>query len=427
MTLVVSICPEAVSGPGSRLPRRLACRETVRGLTARAIRTESKLQKRADHSSLPGGDGGSFTCEALVRDGQTVSVVFAPGSLARAVAEARALGRRVLLISGRHEGEAASVVGADLGAVIVGWIDRVAQHVPVGLADEATNLARATEADVLMSIGGGSATGLAKAVARQTGLPILAVPTTYAGSEMTDIWGESHGGRKLTGRDPRVLPRVVIYDPALTVSLPPALTAASGMNALAHALEALYAPDRTALSDAVAEEAIATLARGLPQACEQPENVRARSAALRGAWLGGWALGSTSMGLHHKLTHELGGTYGLPHADVHAVILPYVASFNAPAASEAFHTAARALGLSDPPAVGPALFDLARRLSAPRSLAELGLSNDAVGEVARTVAEASVTNPRAFSAHDLESLLQQAYGGEPPHAHGRGPTAPSTS
>jgi len=362
-----------------------------------------------------------------VRDGQTVSVVFAAGSLARAVAEARALGRRVLLISGRHEGEAASVVSADLGAVIVGWIDQVAQHVPTDLADEATGLARATRADVLMSIGGGSATGLAKAVARQTGLPILAVPTTYAGSEMTDIWGESQGGRKITGRDPRVLPRVVIYDPALTVSLPPRLTAASGMNALAHALEALYAPDRTALSDTLAEEAIRTLARGLPQACEHPEDVHARPAALRGAWLAGWALGSTSMGLHHKLAHELGGTYGLPHADVHAVLLPYVAAFNAPAATEAFRTAARALEVNDPGAVGQALFDLARRLDTAPSLAQLGVSSEALGDVARTVAGASTPNPRAFTAQDIESLLQQAYAGEPPKDLAGFPAAPSAS
>ena len=219
-----------------------------------------------------------------------------------------------MIISGRHEADAAAAVSAELGDDLVARIPDVVQHVPVDVAARAIEAARDAEVGVLISIGGGSATGLAKAVARDTGLPILAVPTTYAGSEMTPIWGQTDHGEKTTGRDPRVLPRLVVYDPVLTISMPADLTAASGMNALAHALESLYAPDATPLSLEVAEEAIRALADGLPEAVDRPDDLEARTAALRGAWLAGWALGSTTMGLQHKLAHVLAGRYQLPHA-----------------------------------------------------------------------------------------------------------------
>ena len=168
--------------------------------------------------------------------------MFGPGSLAQVASEARTLGSRIMIISGRQEADAAAAVSAQLGDDLAWRITEVVQHVPVEIAARAIEAAREARAGVVVSIGGGSATGLAKAVARDTGLPILAVPTTYAGSEMTPIWGQSDQGEKTTGRDPRVLPRIVVYDPVLTITMPPQLTAASGMNALAHAVESLYAP-----------------------------------------------------------------------------------------------------------------------------------------------------------------------------------------
>ena len=166
------------------------------------------------------------------------------------------------------------------------------------------------------------------------------------------------------------------------------------MNALAHAVESLYAPDGTPQSQEVAEEAIRALAHGLPRAVSQPDDMDARTQALRGAWLAGWALGSTTMGLHHKLAHVLGGRYQLPHAGVHSALLPQVAAFNAPAAPDAFSRAARALSVAGPEAVGPALFELATQLEAPTSLADLGLRSDAIEVVGKTVAAALVSNPR---------------------------------
>jgi alcohol dehydrogenase class IV len=324
------------------------------------------------------------------------------------------LGNRIVIISGRHQSAAAAAVSAQLGDDLAWRIPDVVQHVP--LADVARGLEAALDvtAGVLVSIGGGSATGLAKAIARDAGLPIVAVPTTYAGSEMTPIWGQSDQGGKTTGRDPQVLPRIVVYDPALTVSMPAELTAASGMNALAHAIEALYARDSTSQSSDLAEDAIRALVHGLPRAVNKPDDLQARTETLRGAWLAGWALGTTTMGLHHKLARVLGGTYHLPHASVHSVLLPQVAAFNAPAALVPFSRAARALGVSGPEAVGVALFELATQLEAPTALADLGIEPDAIDVVAKTVAGEGVANPRDFTEEDVSYLLRQAYLGKQP-------------
>lgn len=364
--------------------------------------------------TLPGSDAQPFTFSAPVGDDRAVRIVFGPGRLDQVAAEARTLGTRIMIIAGRHEAEAAQTVSEQLGDDLAWRISEVAQHVPVKIAAPAIQAAHGTRVGVLVSIGGGSATGLAKAVARDTGLPILAVPTTYAGSEMTPIWGQSDQGEKITGRDLRVLPRIVVYDPALTVSMPPELTAASGMNALAHAVESLYAPDTSAQSLEVAEEAIRALAYGLPHTVRKPDDLEARTAALRGAWLAGWALGSTTMGLHHKLAHVLGGSYQLPHAGTHSALLPQVAAFNAPAASGPFGRAARALGVTEPAAVAAAVFDLAAHLRAPTSLSGLGLKSDAIEAVAKIVAGAPVCNPRDFTEEDVSYLLLQAYLGKRP-------------
>lgn len=373
------------------------------------------VTRRAGHRmTLPGADEPRFTYAASVLDDRDVRVVFGRGSLGQVAAEARTLGGPVLLISGRHDAGAAETVSRELGEDLAGRIGEVREHVPVELASEASAAARAVNARLLVSIGGGSATGLAKAVAKDRGLPILAVPTTYAGSEMTPVWGLSDHDQKTTGRDPRVLPRVVVYDPVLTVSMPPELTAASGMNALAHAVESLYALDRTSMSSSIAEEAIAALAQGLPRVVREPGDLDARTRTLRGAWLAGWALGSTTMGLHHKLAHVLGGQFRLWHAGVHSALLPQVTAFNAPAAPGPLGRAARALGVSGSEEVGFALAELARQLRAPTSLASLGMGLDSLEAVAKAVAATRVANPRAFGEDDLLRLLRRAYAGDQP-------------
>jgi maleylacetate reductase len=343
-----------------------------------------------------------------------VRVVFGPGTLTRVAPEARALGTSILLISGCHEAEAADAVSAQLGDDLASRIEGVHPHVPVGVASRATAVAREVGAGVVVAIGGGSAVGLAKAVALDTGLPIVAVPTTYAGSEMTPVWGKSDASGKTTGRDARVQPAVVVYDPLLTVSMPIDLSAASGMNALAHAIEALYAPDTTSTSTAVAEEAIATLAHALPRVVGQPGDMEARTRALRGAWLAGWSLGINTMGLHHKLAHVLGGTFQLWHAGVHSALLPQVAAFNVPSARTAFDRAAHALGVGGPEAVPHALFALVRQVGAPSSLASLGLDARALDAVDWIAAVGTVANPRAITETDLTDVVQRTWRGEEP-------------
>src|SRR6185369_5308698 len=168
------------------------------------------------------------------------------------------------------------------------------------------------------------ATGLAKAIALRTGLPQVIVPTTYAGSELTSVLGETAGGRKTTQRTPAVRPETVLYDVSLTLSLPVPVSAASGLNALAHAVEARYAPDANPMTDLLAAEATRLLTSALPRIAADPSDVDARTDALRGAWLAGTCLDAVQMGLHHRLCHHLGGKFGLPHAETHAVLLPYV-------------------------------------------------------------------------------------------------------
>ena len=338
-------------------------------------------------------------------------VVFGAGALDRLGDELGRLGaRRVLLVASRR---VADEVARRLGHRHAATCDEVVQHVPVEVAERARRHARQAGADSLVAVGGGSAVGLAKAVALELDLPIVAAPTTYAGSELTTIYGLTEGGRKRTGRDPRVRPRVVLYDPALTLSLPPPVTAASGMNAVAHAVEARYGPGASPVADALASEGIRDLAAGLPAAVDRPAGLEGRTRALRGAWLAGAALAAAGAGIHHQLCHVLGGAFGLDHGGVHAVLLPYTVAFATPAVPGAMAGVAGALGAGT--AAG-GLWDLGRRLGAPASLAELGLAAADLDRAAELAAAQVSGPPRAASAGELRQLLAAAHAGRPPGA-----------
>ncbi|MEU4097693.1 maleylacetate reductase [Streptomyces sp. NPDC026673] len=349
----------------------------------------------------------------FVHEALPMRVVFRAGAATTAVAEeTERLGlRRVLVLSGRHGEDTARSVAASLGGACAGVHPGAVMHVPVKVADEAVAVAGELGADGLVAVGGGSAVGLGKAVALRTGLPLLAVPTTYSGSEMTPMWGLTEGGVKRTGRDRRVLPSSVVYDPELTLSMPPALSGTSGVNALAHAVEALYAPDATPVVSLMAEEGVRALAEALPRVVADPGGLDARSRALYGAWLCGACLGATTMGLHHKLAHVLGGAFDLPHSPTHTVLLPYVLAFNAPAVPGAMAALRRALATEDP---ARGLWDLGGRLGAPRSLAEVGLPAAGIDRVVELTGAASYANPRPADADALRALLTAAYEGAPP-------------
>jgi maleylacetate reductase len=336
-------------------------------------------------------------------------VVFAAGALERAPAELDRLGcRRVLLIATGSQQAARHSLVDMLGARLAGVIAGAVMHVPLEHAEAARAEARAVRADGLLALGGGSAIGLAKAVALDNPLPILAIPTTYAGSEMTPIWGLTEAGAKRTGRAANVLPKTVIYDPDLTIGLPPRIAGPSGLNALAHCVEALYAANVNPVMALLAEEGIRVMAGALPAMVGAAPAASAREAALYGAMLAGMALATATMGIHHKLCHVLGGSFGLPHAETHAVILPYATAFNADAAPAAMAAIGRALGVGDAPR---GLFDLAAAVGAPRSLAALGLAAGDIGRAARIATAQPYDNPRAVDEAGVRLLLEDALRG----------------
>lgn len=353
----------------------------------------------------------SFIYEAL-----PMRVVFGPGSVGRVTEELDHLGvERVLVLSTPEQVETARTIAATLGERSVGVHPGATMHVPISAADEAAALAARRGAQACLAVGGGSTTGLGKAVALRHGIPVVAVPTTYAGSEMTPIWGITENETKTTGRDRAVLPRAVVYDPELTLSLSVGLSVASGLNAVAHAVEGLWAPDRSPIVSLLAEEGIRSMVSALPRVVMDGGDLAARTDALRGAWLCGAVLGATTMSLHHQLCHILGGSHGLPHAETHAVVLPHVVAFNGPAAPDAVAATARAVGsagLADD--VAGALWDLGAALGAPTSLAALGLRADAVDDVVARVLAAPYRNPRPVEAAGLRALMMAALAGDRP-------------
>jgi alcohol dehydrogenase class IV len=345
-------------------------------------------------------------------------VVFANGAFSRVADELDRLGAsRVLLVADRSGKRWADELADHLGPRLAGRIDDVHVHVPLEDAEAARRVARDGSADVVVTIGGGSATGLAKAVALELDVAVVAVPTTYAGSEATPIWGLTAGARKETGRDPRVQPRVVVYDPVLTLSLPATIAAASGMNALAHCIEAMYATGANPITTVLAEEGIRLLWDGLPRVAAQPDDLDARGDVLAAAYLAGSAFGTAGAGIHHKICHVLGGAYDLPHAGTHSAVLPHSLAFVTPAVPEVIERLSRTLG-NEP---AGRVHDLAVAIGAPLSLRAVGLVESALDEAATLVAGAVGLHPRAASVAEIRSLLADAFDGVRPVAPATAP------
>ncbi|MDH4322529.1 MAG: maleylacetate reductase [Betaproteobacteria bacterium] len=338
-------------------------------------------------------------------------VVFGAGMVSRLPAEVDKLGaKRALVLSTPGRAADAKRFAATLGSRCAGLFDKAVRHVPIEVAEDARRAAKAANADCCVVLGGGSTIGLGKAIALTTGMPVLAVPTTYSGSEMTWVQGFTEGGRKRTQFDPKMLPKTVIYDPELTLGLPAAISAASGMNAIAHCAEALYAKETNPVGSLIAEEGIRALAASLPLIVKNPRDMEARSEALYGAWLAGISL-NTGIALHHKLCHTLGGTWNLPHAETHSIILPHAVRYNRDAAPEAMARIARALGVED--AAG-GLYDLEVRLGLPMKLADLGVPEADLERAARIAMEAPYPNPAPVIYEGVLALLRNAHAGVRP-------------
>lgn len=339
-------------------------------------------------------------------------VVFGPGTLDELPREIERLGaRRALVLATPEQRAQADDVARRLGERCAGVFARAVMHVPIEVAREARAEAKRLEADCAVAIGGGSTTGLCKAIALESALPIVAIPTTYAGSEMTPIYGITEGGAKKTGRDARVLPKTVIYDPTLTLGLPVGLSVTSGMNAIAHAVEGLYAQDANPIMSMLAEEGIHSLAHGLEYVVKNPQDVNARGECLYGAWLCGAVLGAVGMALHHKLCHTLGGTWNLPHAETHTVVLPHAVAYNRAAAAEPLKRAARALHARD---AAQGLYDLARKLGAPVALRDIGMPEADLDRAADLATTAPYWNPRPIERPAIRKLLDDAFHGRRP-------------
>ncbi|OZI72337.1 maleylacetate reductase [Bordetella genomosp. 12] len=354
--------------------------------------------------------------EAFTYTSQAQRVVFGAGSLARLPAELDALGlRRALVLCTPAQRGQAEQVAALLGpARVAGIFAEAVMHVPVEVAHQARAMALRLRADCAVAVGGGSTIGLGKAIALEAGLPVIAVPTTYAGSEMTPIYGLTEAGLKKTGRDARVLPRTVVYDPDLSQELPVAVSLTSGINAIAHAAEGLYAADRNPIMDLMAQEGIRALALALPRIARPDDALQwssARADALYGAWLCGTVLGNVGMALHHKLCHTLGGSFNLPHAEVHTVILPHALAYNAAAAPQAMARIAAALQADD---AAKGVFDLASSLGAPTALRDIGMREDDLDQACQIALGTPYPNPRPLEPLALRALLQDAYEGRRP-------------
>jgi maleylacetate reductase len=375
------------------------------GQSCRLLRPEIRAATRTETNSMR---------KSFIYTAQPTRVLFGVGTLSQVGAELERLGaKRALVLCTPDQAGQAIALSASLGALSAGVHDGAVMHVPVESARAAVAHAQAVGADCMIALGGGSTTGLGKAVALTSGMPILAIPTTYAGSEMTSIYGLTEAGLKKTGRDPRVLPRTVIYDPSLTTGLPVEISVTSGLNAIAHAAEGLYAQDANPVMSLMAEEGIRAIASGIPRVFAKPADLDARADCLYGAWLCGTVLGNVGMALHHKLCHTLGGSFNLPHAQTHTIVLPHAMAYNAGAAPEAMARIQRALGNARDSAPA-ALFDLAARHGAPTALRDIGMRREDLDRAADIALANPYWNPRPIERTPIRALLEAAFDGVRP-------------
>ncbi|MGM4914244.1 maleylacetate reductase [Rhizobium sp. 768_B6_N1_8] len=349
--------------------------------------------------------------DAFSYAGSPARIVFGDGSRSKVGEWIVTAGcKRALVLATPHQKADAEALATEIGSLACGVFTGATMHTPVDVTEAAMKMVAETEADCVVSLGGGSTTGLGKAIAYRTDLLQIVVPTTYAGSEVTPILGQTEGGRKTTVRDARILPEIVIYDPALTLGLPVSMSVTSGLNAMAHAVEGLYARDRNPISTLMALEGLRAFSRSLPKIVTAPDDADARNEALYGAWLCGTVLGTVGMALHHKICHTLGGSFDTPHAETHAVMLPHTAAFNARAAAAELAPAANLFGGS----IGGGLWDFAKSIGAPLTLKEFGLTEADLDRAASIAVENPYWNPRPIDRGSIRALLQEAWDGRRP-------------
>jgi maleylacetate reductase len=352
--------------------------------------------------------------DSFIYTGLPARVVFGVGTTASLPREVHALGiTKALVLATPQQVSEAQALADLLGDAAAGIFAGAEMHTPVDVTERAMADFAAMGADGIVAIGGGSTVGLGKAIALRTDAPQVVLPTSYAGSEMTPLLGQTEGGKKTTLRSLKVLPETVIYDVNYTLTLPPRMTVTSGMNAIAHAVETLYAQEANPVLSLMAEDGIAKMTRALDRVLVAPSDIAARSDALYGAWLCAVCLGAGGVALHHKLCHVLGGSFNLPHAETHTIILPHALAYNAPEIPQAMAAMRRATGAEKP---AKALFRIAQSAGVPTALKDLGMPQDGIARAVEITLENPYFNPRPFERDALLQLLENAWHGNEPDA-----------
>lgn len=339
-------------------------------------------------------------------------IIFGSGTIKKLPDELSRLGlvKPIILCTPQQTSQAEDIK-AVLDGKVAGIFSEATMHTPVEITEKAIGEVQASGCDSVVSIGGGSTTGLGKAISIRTGLYHVSIPTTYAGSEVTPHLGETKDGRKTTRSDPKILPGTVIYDVDLTLTLPVGLTATSGVNAIAHAVEALYARNGNPITSLMAQEGIKSLAAALPDVVKDPSSTDARTRALYGAWLCGSCLGSVGMALHHKLCHTLGGSFNLPHSETHTVVLPHALAYNAPEIPQVMKVLAKSLPDSEGDAIN-GLNKLLEKLGVERGLKAYGMKEEDVAKAAEIAVSNPYWNPRKVEKDSIQEVIRRAWAGE---------------
>lgn len=281
------------------------------------------------------------------------------------------------------------------------------------LVVEGRRRAKQFGADCLVTFGGGSALGLAKLIALEFDIPIIAIVTTYAGSETTGLRGMFEDGKRVLKRSSRMLPKTIIYDPELSVSLPLEISIASAVNSMAHAVSSFLGEHPNPVTNLIAEEGLRVMRSALPRIADSPVDVNARGDALYGAWLCGSTLNTAGVVFHHKVCHVLGGSFKLPHAITHTIILPHSTGYNRDYAPEAMSRIARAFGDENSDAAGE-VFDLLTHIGAPTTLKDIGMSGSDLDEAAKLITTDPYFNPGPVEYEPVREMLDDAWSGTRP-------------
>ena len=339
-----------------------------------------------------------------------IRVVFGAGTVGALAAEAyHHKMARLLVLCSKGRIDFARRVTESVADRCIAFSDASAPNMPRDAFERVLGDIERHKPDGFVVVGGGSPIGIAKAVASTTKLPYIAIVTTYSGSEMAARWRIGVAADAISGEGTAALPATAIYDPELTLDLPVRTSAASGMNAIAHAVESLYGIDTNPIVQAMAEEAIRRIGASLPRVTDNPRDLQARTDVQYGAWLA--ANFRAEVGLEHAIAQRVRQWFNLDHAHTHAIATPYAIGFNAVAAPDAMTRIKRALGASD---AARGLYDLNVRLGLPTGLKGLGMREDDIAKAVEVVAKVEIAHPRPVSKADLANVIGQAYAGEPP-------------